>query len=88
MKGKCLANFKEQRPLLVLSLAFLVSGAACSKPEEEKKSAEKADGKPKIEAVQAEFNFGQVKQGQDVEHVFKVKNVGTKDLLIEKARGS
>ena len=48
----------------------------------------KADSAPKIVAVEADYNFGKVKQGKSVEHVFKLKNTGTADLKIEKARGS
>ncbi len=46
------------------------------------------DAAPKIVAVQADFDFGKVKQGVNVEHVFKIKNEGSADLKIEKARGS
>jgi hypothetical protein len=44
--------------------------------------------KPKIVAVQSAFDFGQVKQGVDVEHIYKIRNEGTAELKIEKARGS
>jgi len=52
------------------------------------KAAVAADGKPQITAVAGDFNFGKVKQGQAVEHTFKIKNTGGADLKIEKARGS
>ena len=47
-----------------------------------------AVGKPKISAVDSTFDFGKVKQGSAVEHVFKIRNTGDKDLTIKSARGS
>lgn len=80
---------EKRRISVVLSAALLFTGAACSKKAEpDQKAQEKAGGKPKIVAVQAEFDFGRVKEGVDVEHVFKIKNEGNADLQIEKARGS
>ncbi len=82
-----------------LCLALLFCFAACSgekKADEGTKDAadQKADttpeegAQPKIVAVEGNFNFGKVKQGTSVEHVFKIKNEGKGDLKIEKARGS
>jgi hypothetical protein len=45
-------------------------------------------GSPKIVAVESSFNFGKVKQGDEATHVFKIRNEGTGELKIEKARGS
>jgi hypothetical protein len=45
-------------------------------------------GSPKIVAVESAFDFGKVKQGDEVTHVFKIRNEGTADLMIEKAKGS
>jgi len=45
-------------------------------------------GNPKIVAVESAFDFGKVKQGEEVTHVFKIRNAGTAELKIEKARGS
>ena len=47
-----------------------------------------ASAKPVISAAASEFDFGTVKQGAEVEHVFKLKNTGNKDLVIEKTTGS
>jgi hypothetical protein len=44
--------------------------------------------KPAIVAEQPEFDFGKIKQGAAVEHVYKIKNNGTKDLVIEKTTAS
>ena len=72
-------------PLIVTTL---LCGVSCGKSKEEKAEPEKEPGKPKIEAAQPEFDFGTVKQGMEVIHVFKLKNAGNEDLQIEKARGS
>jgi thioredoxin-related protein len=85
--------------LRIVCFAFILiafSFSACKAKDEEKQnkdvgkdtSAVTADGKPKIVAVEAEFDFGKVKQGAAVEHVFKIRNEGNAPLKIEKARGS
>ena len=90
MKGDCMMHMRNHTLFVTLSAALLLSGLGCSssKKADDIQETEKEEGQPKIQAVQADFDFGKVKQGVDVEHVFKVKNVGTKDLFIEKARGS
>ena len=45
-------------------------------------------GAPKIVAVEQSFDFGKVKQGDEVVHVFRLRNEGKGELRIEKARGS
>lgn len=42
----------------------------------------------KIEFQELEYNFGEIIQGQVVEHVFKFKNSGDNDLFIQDAKGS
>ena len=79
--------------LLVVAVVFALASACGSKDEGKTEKTEdepvaKADGKPKIVAVNSKFEFGKVKQGVDVEHVFKIKNEGDADLKIDKARGS
>lgn len=86
--------------LLLLGAALLTltvwSGGCGSKESEPEKKADTTDkaatpgeeGAPKIASAAPDFNFGKVKQGASVEHVFKIKNEGTADLKIEKARGS
>jgi len=81
--------------LLLIVAVCLACAAACGGKGEGKaddagkdEPAAKADGKPKIVAVEGKFEFGKVKQGVEVEHVFKIKNEGDADLKIEKARGS
>jgi hypothetical protein len=67
---------------VALAAAFVC--ASCKKDGD----SSAAGGAPKIAAVEAKFDFGKVKQGQAVEHVFKIKNNGTAELKIEKAKGS
>ncbi len=43
---------------------------------------------PAISFESTEFDFGEVDQGEKVEHVFLFKNTGNGDLLIEKVRSS
>jgi hypothetical protein len=41
-----------------------------------------------IEFAETEFNFGKIKQGEKVTHIFKFKNAGQHDLIIANAYGS
>lgn len=45
------------------------------------------DAAPQISPVADLFDFGWVRQGDKVEHVFQVRNTGTADLVIKQARG-
>lgn len=42
---------------------------------------------PEIICAKPEHNFGKVAQGEEVEHIFKIKNKGKGVLKIERARG-
>ncbi|MDB5337784.1 MAG: hypothetical protein JWN70_3403 [Planctomycetaceae bacterium] len=47
--------------------------------------ADAAKGKPKAEVLGGDtFDFGSTEVGQQFEHVFEIKNVGTADLTLEK----
>jgi hypothetical protein len=43
---------------------------------------------PKISAAEPVFNYGNVKEGEVVEHTFTIVNNGGRDLHIERAKGS
>lgn len=79
---------------LLLVAACIAGACACGGKEADKqdagegKPAAEAAGQPKIAAAESVFDFGKVKQGVDVEHIFKIRNEGGADLKIEKARGS
>lgn len=45
-------------------------------------------GKPKIVALEKEHDFGKVKQGTTLEHIFRILNRGDQQLVIERASGS
>jgi len=79
---------------ILVALCIACFGACGGKGEgkadagKQEPGAAKAGGKPKIVAEQSAFEFGKVKQGVDVEHVFKIRNAGDAELRIDKARGS
>lgn len=78
------------RAFAILVGLALLAGLGCGNKggngAQDKKGA--AGGAPKIVAVEATFDFGKVKQSQEVEHVFKVRNEGSAELRIEQAKGS
>ena len=57
------------------------SAEAAAKTPDDKKA-------PRIVAVQGPYDFGKVQAGKSVEHVFKLRNEGGSDLIIERAKGS
>jgi hypothetical protein len=72
-----------------LLAALLLASCKCGEeaaPAAQAKAPEA--GAPKIVAVEPSFDFGKVKQGDEATHVFKIRNEGTAELKIEKARGS
>ncbi len=68
-------------PILV---AMLVSALALTAFGQEQAKTEKADdkGAPKLAVDNAKFEFGKVKEGEEISHVFKIKNTGTSELVI------
>ncbi|MBN1850066.1 MAG: DUF1573 domain-containing protein [Deltaproteobacteria bacterium] len=43
---------------------------------------------PKISPIETHYDFGQISEGINVEHIFKIRNTGDSDLVIHQARGS
>lgn len=43
---------------------------------------------PKIDFDEKTFNFGSITQGESVDHVFQMKNIGKSDLVIHKTKAS
>ena len=76
--------------LIALLLTLSLGIPAC------KGNAQKEDVPKKVEVVAApvitvvepDFDFGKAKQGAEVSHIYKIKNTGTKELVIEKTHGS
>ncbi len=53
--------------------------------QDQKIFEEPADG-PKIEFTEVSFDFGDITQGDVVEHVFEFKNTGTQPLILSNVR--
>jgi hypothetical protein len=47
-------------------------------------TAAQTNGTPTLELSETTFDFGLVGEGSDYIHVFKIRNVGTGDLVIRK----
>jgi hypothetical protein len=45
-------------------------------------------GQPIMEVLNEEFDFGEIREGKNVIYEYKIKNIGTADLLISAAKGS
>jgi len=43
---------------------------------------------PRIEARELRYDFGKVGQGEQLSHVFEVRNVGSETLVIERVQPS
>jgi len=56
--------------------------------EEAEVVAEPVGGDAKMEFETYDYDFGQIQQGEKVEHVFKFTNTGTEDLIISEAKGT
>lgn len=76
---------KRMWPGLVLAGVLLCGGPALGQGKPDKKDA--PGPVPVITADKAEYDFGVAVQGEDVEHVFTIRNKGKGLLKIEKARG-
>lgn len=64
-------------------------GVTVQGPEISQKPEVPADGKyAGMAFTEKEFDFGEIKAGDKVSHVFKFKNNGEKDLIIQSATGS
>ena len=82
--------------LLILSISFFVS---CSENNKENNGTDLISNSasanesqktdlPEIKFEEEEFDFGKITQGERVEHSFKFKNTGRKNLVISGANGS
>ena len=72
---------------LVALLFFACNKTSGSSAAEQKKATD-VRGTPVISAAEPEFDFGKVKQGTDVEHIYRIENTGTANLVIERTTGS
>jgi hypothetical protein len=88
--------------VLLVSISFLVFSCDEKGKKEEKESLSgqvvgptTEENKPidtvnvsKFKFEESEFDFGSIKEGEVVKHIFKFTNVGKTDLVIENAKGS
>ena len=47
-----------------------------------------AYAQPSLQLTNETFDFGTVKQGEKIEHVFEFENTGTEDLIITRVHAS
>ncbi len=69
--------------LLWLALINIASAQAAGAKSSDQASA---NAQPKVFITQTDFNFGEVKQGDQISHTFTVKNTGTAKLEIKDVR--
>ncbi len=51
-------------------------------------SAAQNEPAPRISSTEPLYDFGEVDEGERVEHVFQIQNTGSADLVLKKATGS
>lgn len=84
-------TLKQRRYCLIAFLLMLSLGTIACKGNAQKEDVPQkveAVAAPVITAVEPDFDFGKAKQGSEVSHIYKIKNTGTKELVIEKTHGS
>lgn len=79
--------------LLALVCQFVLAQTTVTPPAVTASPAAVAPAEPTVPAttiewLESEYEFGTIKQGDKVEHVFKFKNTGTNPLVIRSAKGS
>lgn len=78
----------------ILAIASLIFTTSCKEKDALKldvnnAQVENANGKvPVMTFEEQEFDFGTIKEGDKVEHIFTFKNTGDADLIIADAKGS
>lgn len=82
----------------LLAIASLVLTVSCKENASSKVSetttevvataSEKEGKEPVMTFEEKEFDFGTIKEGDKVEHIFTFKNTGASDLVIADAKGS
>ncbi|MDX5423549.1 MAG: DUF1573 domain-containing protein [Hymenobacteraceae bacterium] len=76
-----------KKVLLSFAFAALVAGGAMAQEQPKAKASapqEQAVNGPAITFEESEYNFGDITQGDVVEHTFKFKNTGTQPLVIDR----
>ncbi|WP_242928994.1 DUF1573 domain-containing protein [Pontibacter vulgaris] len=75
-----------KKVILSLAIAALAAGGAMAQQTKTTPTAPQVQAKagPAITFEESEYNFGDIAQGDVVEHVFKFKNTGTQPLVISR----
>lgn len=82
---------KALRILLIAPIALALSCTSGSSADEEQRRtdfAEFIDDPTEISFDEMEYDFGKVKEGEQVRHVYKFKNTGDKSLILINVKGS
>jgi hypothetical protein len=73
------------KKLFILAVAMSLSfGAATAQTTSDAKAAKSITAGPVITFAEKSYDFGNIQQGDVVEHVFKFKNTGTAPLVISR----
>jgi len=90
-----MSHLNRGEKFLFFSLSILLSLLLCYQAfTEEKKSISTANPpaqetkKPKIQFQENFFDFGKIEQQKTVSHIFKFKNTGTSDLIIDNLKST
>ena len=75
---------KSKKMTLLVSLLFALALSASVFGQDKTEKTDKADAKgaPKLAVDNLKYEFGKVKEGDEITHVFKIKNEGTAELVI------
>ncbi len=68
--------------MLLLALGLTFAGTAAHAQAMKPANATAKPAGPQIEFMEVKYDFGSIKQGDIVDHVFKFKNTGTQPLVI------
>ena len=60
------------------------ANSAGSMPEHQDTASAQTNGTPAVEVSETAFDFGEVTEGNDYVHAFKIRNTGTGVLVIRK----
>ncbi len=74
--------------LVLAAMALLLSACSSGKKSQDSAAPVKTEAVPMIASDNGEYDWGKVKEGEVVEHIFKVQNKGNGLLEIKKATGS
>lgn len=81
-------NKDEFAPQQVDANNMVVAQGQLSMQDENMKKKLKPEEYPAIKFEETEFDFGNIKQGDKVEHIFKFTNTGKNDLFVMEVRPS